>query len=125
MSISTSYRATMFDGQPELDWLRLGWRALRLYGQKAKAAMQAEDLGEKAEMISRADHLLTVMTGIIDLADGSALGSALMRIYAALRVALLEANISNRAEVLDDYDKALKSLDMEFATLSQAEGKKS
>src|SRR5271165_6365797 len=89
------YRATMFDGEPGLDWLRPGWRALRLYGRKAKAAIEADDIALKAQMIHRADKLLTLMTGILDTGNGATLGPLLMNIYAQLGLTLLRANADN------------------------------
>ncbi|GAB0114414.1 flagellar protein FliS [Acidisoma sp. C75] len=120
MSIVTAYRSSMFDGAADVDWLRSGWRALRLYGHKAKTAIEEDDLLLKAEMISRADKLLTVMTGIVDMSPGSLLGQSLSRIYNALRLALLEANITNQSNPLDDFDAALRTLDSEFSKLSGA-----
>lgn len=120
MVTTVSYRATMFDGEPDLAWLRPGWRALRLYAQKAKAAIEDGDLALKADMISRADQLLTIMSGILEINPGSTLGPSLMRIYSALRLALLDANISNTCEPLADFDRALRTLDDEFLKLSEA-----
>ena len=90
----------MFDGETELDWLRHGWRALRLYGRKAKAAILAGDMALKAEMMIRADRLLVLMTGILDTGPGTTLGPALMKIYATLQTTLLRANIQNDAAAL-------------------------
>jgi flagellin-specific chaperone FliS len=117
--LTTGYRASMFDGEPGIAWLLPGWRGLRLYGQKAKAAIQAGDIPLKSEMISRADQLLTVMTGILDTNAGSALGPALMRIYDALRLALLKANTGNDCAALDDFDQALRAIDQEFLKLTE------
>ncbi|HTI00227.1 MAG TPA: flagellar protein FliS [Acidisoma sp.] len=119
MDKTISYRATMFDGEPDLAWLRPGWRALRLYAQKAKAAIEDGDTALKADMISRADQLLTIMSGILEINPGSMLGSSLMRIYSALRLALLDANMSNTCEPLVDFDRALRTLDDEFLKLSE------
>lgn len=119
MEKTISYRATMFDGEPDLDWLRPGWRALRLYAQKAKAAIEDGDSALKADMISRADQLLTIMSGILEISPGSTLGPSLMRIYSALRLALLDANMSNTCEPLADFDRALRTLDDEFLKLSE------
>jgi flagellar biosynthetic protein FliS len=117
---STLYRATMFDGEPTVDWLRPGWRALRLYGRKAKRAIEEGDMTAKAEMLSRADQLLTIMTGILDTGHDNALGQSLMRIYSALRLALLDANIENDPKPLDDFDGALRVLDSEFIKLAES-----
>ena len=110
MDMIAGYRATMFDGATELDWLRHGWSALRLYGRKAKAAILAGDMVLKADMIIRADRLLVLMTGILDTGTGTTLGPMLMDIYAALQRALLRANVSNDATVLDEFDRALERL---------------
>lgn len=119
MDNTISYRATMFDGEPDLAWLRPGWRALRLYAQKAKAAIEDGDTTLKADMISRADQLLTIMSGILEMTPDSTLGPSLMRIYSALRLALLDANMSNHCEPLADFDRALRTLDDEFLKLSE------
>lgn len=119
MVTTVSYRATMFDGEPNITWLSPGWRALRLYAQKAKAAIEDGDLALKADMISRADQLLTIMSGILEISPESTLGPSLLRIYGALRLALLDANMSNSSEPLADFDRALRSLDDEFLKLSE------
>lgn len=119
MVTTLSYRATMFDGEPDITWLSPGWRALRLYAQKAKAAIEDGDTVMKADMIGKADQLLTIMSGILDIAPDSTLGPSLLRIYGALRLALLDANISNSVEPLADFDRALRSLDDEFLKLSE------
>jgi flagellar biosynthetic protein FliS len=116
---SSSYRASMFDGEPGLSWLRPGWRGLRLYGQKAKAAIEMDDIRLKAEMISRADQLLTVMSGILDTNGGNSLGLALMRIYDGLRQSLLKANVANDRSALDDFDEALLRIDQDFTKLTE------
>ena len=110
MDMTAGYRATMFDGAAELDWLRHGWRALRLYGRKAKAAILAGDIAQKAEMIVRADRLLVLMTGLLDTGPGTTLGPALMNIYTTLQTALLRANIQNDAAALDEFDRAIEIL---------------
>jgi flagellin-specific chaperone FliS len=113
------YRAGMFDGEPGIDWLRPGWRSLRLYGQRARAAIEAGDVPLKGKMIVLADRLLTVMSGILDTSDGTTLGPAMMRIYDRLRFCLWKANIKNDCEALDDYDHALQTIDQEFLKLSK------
>jgi flagellar biosynthetic protein FliS len=94
-----------------VNWLRPGWRGLRLYGRKAKIAIIDGNMLEKAEMIRRADELLTLLSGILDTDTGSTLGPALMNIYGALRTALLRANINDDLTALDEYDDALVTLD--------------
>jgi flagellar biosynthetic protein FliS len=110
MDMIAGYRATMFDGETELDWLRQGWRALRLYGRKAKAAILAGDMALKAEMIVRADQLLVLMTGILDTSPGTTLGPALMNIYTMLQATLLRANVQNDTSALDEFDHAIENL---------------
>ncbi|MDE8349111.1 MAG: flagellar protein FliS [Acidocella sp.] len=105
------YRASMFDGLPGVHWLRPGWRGLRLYGRKAKIAIIDGNMLEKAEMIRRADELLTLLTGILETDENSTLGPALMNIYSALRTTLLRANINDDLTALDEYDNALVTLD--------------
>jgi len=115
------YRATMFDGEPGLGWLRPGWRALRLYGRKAKAAIEAGDIALKAQMIHRADKLLILMTGILDTGGGTTLGPLLMNIYTQLGLTLLRANTNNDTAALDDFETALATLDREMLqTFGQA-----
>ena len=116
---SSRYRENLFDSSASIDWLRPGWRALRLYARKAKQAIEAGDRLAKAEMLSRADQLLTIMTGILDTGDSSPLGQSLARIYSALRLALLDANMENSLEPLDDFDRALRVLDSEFLRTSE------
>jgi len=114
------YQAGMFDGKADLAWVRKGWRGLRLYGRKAKAAIIAGDIATKAEMISRADLLLNVMTGILDTEDGTTLGPALMTVYTALRFTLLRANIENNTAALDDFEAALAILDRDMIKSSES-----
>jgi len=113
------YRAAMFDGEPGISWLRPGWRSLRLYGQQAKAAIEAGDVRLKANMILRADRLLNVMSGILDTGAETTLGPAMMRIYDRLRFCLFKANSGNDCAALDDYDEALRMIDQEFVKLSK------
>ena len=114
MDIHSGYRAGMFDGEAELSWLRQGWRGLRLYGRTAKAAIAAGDMVQKAEMISRADFLLSLLCGILDTDSGATLGPALLTIYTALRHTLLLANSSNDTVALDDFENALAILDRDM-----------
>jgi len=115
------YRAAMFDGEPGIGWLRPGWRSLRLYGRRAKAAIEAGDVVTKGDMIVRADRLLTVMSGILDTSSGTTLGPAMMRIYDRLRFCLWKATSKNDCAALDDYDQALQTIDQEFLKLSKLE----
>jgi len=110
MDMIAGYRATMFDGDSELDWLRHGWRALRLYARKAKAAILAGDMAQKGEMVARADQLLVLMTGLLDTAPGTTLGPKLMNIYSVLQTTLLRANLNNDIAALDEFDKAIENL---------------
>jgi flagellar biosynthetic protein FliS len=116
----TAYRAGMFDGEAGIEWLSQGWRGLRQYGRKAKAAIEAGDVTTKAAMIARADQLLNVMTGILESEPGSALGAALMTIYTALRFNLLRANIENNTAALDDFEAALAILDRDMIKSSES-----
>jgi flagellin-specific chaperone FliS len=120
MDMMTSYRAGMFDGQQDMDWLRQGWRALRLYGRRARLAIEAGDTAGKTEMILKADQLLNVMSGILDTGTGRTLGPALMTIYTALRFTLLRANLENSLDALDDYDRALTFLDRDMKNSSES-----
>jgi len=120
MDLMTAYRAGMFDGKADISWLSQGWRGLRQYGRKAKAAIEAGDLITKAAMIARADQLLNVMTGILESEPGSALGAALLTIYTALRFNLLRANIENNTAALDDFEAALAILDRDMIKSSES-----
>jgi len=113
--IITGYRAAMFDGEPNINWLRPGWRGLRLYGRRAKAAILEGNVPHKAEMLSRADQLLTLMGGILNTGDGSTLGPALANIYTAMHLTLLRANVNNDISALDDFENALETLDREMS----------
>ena len=110
MDTTAGYRATLFDGDAELAWLRHGWRALRLYGRKAKAAILNNDMTLKGQMITRADQLLVLMTGILDTAPGTTLGPTLMNIYGVLQTTLLRANLQNDTTALDEFDQAIENL---------------
>ncbi len=111
MHMMAEYRAGMFDSETSLGWLRPGWRGLKLYVRKAKAAITAGDVAAKAEMINRADRLLTLMAGLLDTSTGTTLGPALMRVYDAIAQLLLRANLNNDTAALDDIEKALATLD--------------
>ncbi len=119
MDIINEYRASMFDGQADVAWLRQGWRGLRLYGRRARLAIAAGDVATKAIMLARADDLLTLMSGILDTSDASTLGQALMTIYSALRYTLLRANTENSLSALDDFEAALAILDQDMAKVSE------
>lgn len=116
----STYRATMFDGAADMNWLHQGWRALRHYGRQASAAIEAGDTTAKAAMIARADELLTVMSGILDTSDGAPLGAALMTVYSALRFTLLRANTENSVAALQDYETALAILDRDMMKSSES-----
>jgi len=113
--MTSGYRAGLFDGEAGLNWLRPGWRGLRLYARKARHAIEHGDLAHKADMIQRADRLLTLMTGILDTGHGTTLGPALMNIYTALRENLLRANLNNDTDALHDFESALLVLDRDMA----------
>lgn len=116
----STYRATMFDGAADINWLRQGWRGLRQYGRRARLAIEQEDLATKAAMIARADELLTVMSGILDTSEGATLGPALMTIYSALRFTLLRANTENSIAALGDFEAALAILDRDMIKSSES-----
>lgn len=119
MDMINEYRASIFDGKADVNWLHHGWRGLRLYGRRAKAAIEAGDMATKAIMLARADELLNLMSGILDTSDGSRLGPALMTIYSALRFTLLRANTENSKPALDDFEAALAILDRDMAKVSE------
>ncbi len=119
MDMINEYRASMFDGKADIGWLRQGWRGLRLYGRRARTAIEAGDMATKAIMVARADELLNLMSGILDTGGGSKLGEALMTIYSALRFTLLQANTENCVSALDDFEAALAILDRDMATISE------
>jgi flagellin-specific chaperone FliS len=116
----STYRATMFDGGADMNWLRQGWRGLRHYGRRARAAIEAGDPITKAAMIARADELLTMMSGILDTSNGTTLGPALMTIYSALRFTLLRANTEDSIAALRDYETALAILDCDMIKSSES-----
>jgi flagellin-specific chaperone FliS len=117
--VIAEYQARMFDSEPTIGWLRPGWRSLRFYGQHARIAIEAGDVVLKATMITRADKLLSVMSGILDTGSATTLGPSMMSIYDRLRLCLWKANIKNDCAALDDYDQALQTIDQEFLKLSQ------
>jgi flagellin-specific chaperone FliS len=110
----SGYRATMFDGEADLDWLRQGWRGLRVYARLAQMALHSGDVPRKAELLARADGLLTLLTGILDTGAGTTLGPALHRIYNQLQVTLLRANAGGDAAALDDFAQAVDRLGREM-----------
>ncbi|EKM98339.1 MULTISPECIES: flagellar protein FliS [unclassified Acidocella] len=114
MSSSTTYRTSMFDGPAAMDWLAPGWRALRLYGKRARQAIEAGDGPTKIDMIMRAQTLLGTMSGIAQSGEEAQLGAALQTIYTALMFCLLRANAQNNAAALEDYDRALAQLDRDM-----------
>ncbi len=124
MDMISEYRATMFDGEADIGWLRQGWRGLRQYGRRARAAVEAGDIATKAAMIARADELLNLMSGILDTGDDTSLGPALMTIYSALRFTLLRANTENTPEAslaaLNDFEAALAYLDRDMIKISES-----
>jgi flagellin-specific chaperone FliS len=113
------YREGFFDGKTDIAWLAQGWKALRLYGRRAGAAIETEDMVTKAQMLGKAGQLLVVMSGILQTADGQALGQALMTIYTALQYTLLRANLENSLAALDDFDRALALLDRDMMATSE------
>ncbi len=114
MHMMSEYRLGMFDGETTLGWLRPGWRGLKLYARKAKAAIAAGDIAQKAEMLHRADKLLTLMAGLLDTGAGTTLGPALMRVYEAIGALLLRANLDNDVLALNDIEMALAKLDQDM-----------
>jgi flagellin-specific chaperone FliS len=121
MHMMTEYRAGMFDGETSLGWLRPGWRGLKLYVRKAKAAIGTGDIMQKAEMINRADQLLVLMAGLLDTGAGTTLGPALLRIYQAIGAMLLRANLDNDIVALDNIETALAALERDmFQTNNEA-----
>jgi flagellar biosynthetic protein FliS len=119
MNLISSYRASMFDGPAGIAWLRHGWRGLRQYGSQAKLALEKGDLVSKANVLAKADQLLTFMEGILDTSEGTTLGPALLTIYSALRFTLLRANIENDASALDDFEAALMLLDQDVKKITE------
>jgi flagellin-specific chaperone FliS len=74
----------------------------------------------KADMIQRADNLLTLMSGILDTGHGTTLGPALMSIYSALRQTLLVANANNDTEALVNFEEALLTLDRDMSNVFES-----
>ena len=116
----SGYRLGMFDGKPDIAWLQPGWRGLRFYGRRAKAAIEDGDIALKGEMILRAEQLLVMMRRILDTEPGNTLGPALMTIYTALSHTLLRANTENDIAALLDYDNALAILDRDMIKTSES-----
>jgi flagellin-specific chaperone FliS len=114
------YREGYFDGKPDIAWLSQGWKALRLYGRRARAAIEAQDMVTKGQMLGKAGQLLVVMSGILDTDEGETLGTALMTIYTALQFTLLRANLDNSLAALDDFDRALALLDRDMMRTSES-----
>jgi len=77
--------------------------------------MEQGDIKTQAEMINRADRLLTIMSGILDTSDGAKLGQSLQTIYSALQFCLFKAIAEGSIQALDDYDMALSQLDRNFS----------
>jgi flagellin-specific chaperone FliS len=123
IEMMSGYRATMFDGDESVDWLRHGWRALRFYARKAKDAINNGDAVMKAIMIERANRLLTIMSGILDTSEGTTLGPAMMNIYNGLGGVLLRANLTSSTEALDDFERAVEILAKEILGIAEASGK--
>jgi flagellin-specific chaperone FliS len=119
-TVTSGYRAGLFDGEAGLNWLRPGWRGLRLYARKARHAIEQGDVAHKADMILRADKLLTLMTGILNTGHGATLGPALVNIYTALRENLLRANLNDDADALRDFESALSVLDRDMAHIFES-----
>lgn len=120
MDMINTYRASMFDGTAEIDWLRQGWRGLRYYGRQAKAAIEAGDNVAKMAVIARADELLDLLSGILETGANATLGPAMMTIYTALRFTLLRANAENSLDALRDYEAALALLDRDMTKSSES-----
>jgi len=118
--LTSGYRAGLFDGEAGLNWLRPGWRGLRLYARKARHAIEQGDVIHKADMIMRADKLLTLMSGILDTGHGTTLGPALMNIYGALRENLLRANVHDDVNALKDFESALLVLDRDMGHIFES-----
>jgi len=119
MEMMSGYRATMFDEEAGIDWLRHGWRALRLFARKAREAGNQGDTALKAQMIERANRLLNLMAGILDTGSGATLGPSLMTIYSSLSATLLRANLENGTKNIDDFEQAVAKLSLDM--LSAAE----
>ncbi len=114
------YREGFFDGKPDVAWLSQGWKALRLYGRRARQAIQTADMVTKAQMLDKAGQLLVVMSGILETDSDQSLGMALMTIYTALQFTLLRANLENSLAALDDFDRALALLDRDMMRISES-----
>jgi len=124
IEMMSGYRATMFDGDESIDWLRHGWRALRFYARKAKDAINSGDMMMKAAMIERANRLLNVMSVILDTREGTTLGPSMMKIYSGLSGVLLRANVTGSTEALDDFERAVETLANEMLRLAEWQGGK-
>jgi flagellin-specific chaperone FliS len=119
MEMMSGYRATMFDEEAGIEWLRHGWRALQLFARKAREAGNKGDAALKAQMIERANRLLNLMAGILDTGSGATLGPSLMNIYSSLSATLFRANLENGTENIDDFERAVEKLSRDM--LGEAE----
>jgi hypothetical protein len=112
------YREGFFDGKPDIAWLSQGWKALRLYGRRARTCIEAGDMPGKSQMLGKAGQLLVIMSGILETEEGKMLGAALTTIYTALQFTLLRANAENSLDAMDDFDRALALLDRDMILAS-------
>lgn len=89
---------------------------------QARGCIEHGRMAEKLQLLSRAIAIVDELRGSIDLARGGTLAANLDELYVYIGRRLVEANATNRLEVLDEVAALLRELRQGWAALAAEHG---
>jgi flagellar protein FliS len=84
----------------------------------ARGCMQHGLLSEKGQLITRALEILGELRGTLDLVRGGSIAAHLDDLYDYISRRLVEANASNRPELLDEATALLRELRLAWSAIA-------
>lgn len=78
--------------------------------QKAKTAIEAKDLKERATNIESARKIIRELMRTIDLENGNDVSKQLFRLYNKMAMKLIKANVSRNAALIDEVLEDLANI---------------
>lgn len=86
---------------------------------EAKGSMSRNDIGEKAETLSKAIAIIGTLEGCLDHEKGGEIAQNLSDLYEYMNLTLAQANISNDVEKLDEVSRLLLEIKSAWVEIPQ------
>jgi flagellar protein FliS len=87
----------------------------------ARGCLERGQLGDKSQLITRALAIVGELRGSLDLIRGGTIAAHLDDLYEYVARRLVEANASNRVEVLDEVSSLLRELRVAWVAVARQE----